>query len=132
MKSIQVQLTINLDETAIQALAEIIKPAIRQAIGLPTSESDEKSDARLRTSRAAIFGGESSHEGRGLLIDSKEAAHLLGVCEKTLWTLHNSGEMPPPIRFGRAVRFRLESLKKWVEAGCPDCRNRTEVSENGL
>jgi predicted DNA-binding transcriptional regulator AlpA len=33
--------------------------------------------------------------------------------------MHTAGEMPPPIRIGRAVRWSLEVLKKWVEAGCP-------------
>jgi excisionase family DNA binding protein len=53
------------------------------------------------------------------LIDSKQAAKLLKVSERTLWRMHHDGEMPPPIRIGRAVRWSLETLRKWVEEGVP-------------
>jgi excisionase family DNA binding protein len=119
MKTIQVQLAITLDETAAQSLAELLAPAIKQAIGLPASQFDQKREARLRASRHAHFGGQKPPEDQGLLIDIKEAAMLLKVSEKTLFTMHKTGQMPPPIRIGRAVRWSLEALRKWVEAGCP-------------
>lgn len=30
------------------------------------------------------------------------------------------GEMPRPIRKGRKVLWRLDEIRRWVEAGCPD------------
>lgn len=119
MKPIQLQLTITLDEIAAKSLAELLVPAIRQALGLPEGELDQGRDARLRASQNAIFGGSKPPTDQGLLIDSKQAAKLLRVCEKTLWTMHTTGDMPAPIRIGRAVRWSFEVLKKWTEAGCP-------------
>jgi hypothetical protein len=79
MKTIQVQLAITLDETAANSLAELLMPLIKQAMGLPASQFDQKRDARLRASQNAIFGGEKPPEEQSLLIDSKEAAKLLKV-----------------------------------------------------
>ena len=58
-------------------------------------------------------------ENKGLMIDTKAAAKLLNVCEKTLWTMWNTGRMPAPIRIGRAVRWGYDELRAWVAAGCP-------------
>jgi predicted DNA-binding transcriptional regulator AlpA len=33
--------------------------------------------------------------------------------------MYTDEAMPPPVRIGKAVRFSLDALKKWVEAGCP-------------
>src|SRR5206468_9872475 len=90
-----------------------------QATGSSASEADERRNARLRASQNAIFGREKPPDDQGLLIDSKEAARLLKVPQRTLWRMHTTSEMPPPIRIGRAARWSLEVLKKWVETGCP-------------
>jgi len=119
MKTVQVQLTITLDETATNTLAELLAPAIKQAIANSAIESDERKESRLRASQNAIFAGEKPPGDQGLLIDSKVAARLLKVSQRTLWRMHKTGEMPPPIRIGRAVRWSVEVLKKWVEEGCP-------------
>ena len=111
MKPIHVQLAITLDDDAIKTLADLLAPALRQAMELP--------EARLRASQHAHFGGQKPPEDKGLLIDSRQAAKLLKVSERTLWKMHTTGEMLAPIRIGRAVRWSLEALKKWIEAGCP-------------
>lgn len=118
MKTIQVRLTVTIDESVATTLAELLTPAIRQAIGISVSETDGRA-ARLKASQEALFGGEKPPDDQGLLIDSREAAKLLKVSPRTLWQRHSHGEMPPPIRIGRAVRWSLDVLKKWVEAGCP-------------
>ena len=48
------------------------------------------------------------------LIDSREAAAILGLSRRTLWTLYNRGEIPV-VRIGRAVRFDPADLRAWVE-----------------
>jgi excisionase family DNA binding protein len=118
MQTIQVQLAITLGDDAAKALAELLGPVLRQA-AVSANDADEGRNARLRASQNAIFGGEKPPDDQGLLIDSKEAAKLLKVSQRTLWRLQSSGEMPPPIRIGRAVRWSLETLKKWVEEACP-------------
>lgn len=118
MATIHLQLAVTLNDDAAKALAEVLGPAIRQATQSGT-EADAARQARVTASRHALFGGEVPPEDQGLLIDSRQAAKLLKVSERTLWRLHHDGEMPQPIRIGRAVRWSLEVLKRWVEAGCP-------------
>jgi excisionase family DNA binding protein len=117
MQTIQLQMAINLDENAARTLAELLAPAIKQAVGLAGGELDAKREARLRASQNALFGGEKPPEDKGLLIDTRQAAKLLRVSERTLLNMGKRGELPPPIRIGRAVRWSLAALQKWVDAG---------------
>jgi predicted DNA-binding transcriptional regulator AlpA len=124
MKTIQIQLSVTLDEGSVKSLAELLAPAIMQAVGLLASETEQKKDARLKVSRNAIFGGEKPPEDQSLLLDNKQAAKLLKISERTLWELSHTNRIPPPVRIGAAVRWSFDVLKKWVEAGCPanpDC-----------
>lgn len=118
MQTIQLQLTVTFAEESTNSLARILGPAIRQALGLSPEEIDERKEARMRASQNAIFGGRKPPEDQGLLIDSRQAAKLLKVSERTIFRMHTHGEMPQPIRIGIAKRWSLEALKKWVEAGC--------------
>lgn len=119
MKTIQMQVTFTLDEATENVLADLLALAIKQAVGADANETDDTKNAKLRASQRAIFAGAKPPEDQGLLINSKEAAKLLKVSPRTLWRMQTSGEMPAPIRLGRAVRWSAEVLKKWVEAGCP-------------
>jgi excisionase family DNA binding protein len=121
LQTIQVQLAITLGDDAAKALAELLGPALRQ-VAVPANVVDEARNSRLRASQNAIFGGQNPPDDQGLLIDTKQAAKLLKVSERTLMRMHTAGEIPPPIRIGRAVRWNLETLKKWVEEGCPASR----------
>jgi excisionase family DNA binding protein len=49
-----------------------------------------------------------------MLVTPREAARMLSVCEKTLWTLTKRGEIPV-IRIGRAVRYDPRDLIAWIE-----------------
>lgn len=118
MKTVQLQLAVTLGDDAAKSLAELLGPALKQAMQTGTEE-DARGQARLRASQHAIFGGEEPPDDQGLLIDSRQAAKLLNVSPRTLWRMQNDGEMPQPIRIGRAVRWSLKALKKWVDAGCP-------------
>jgi excisionase family DNA binding protein len=118
-KTIRLHLAITVDEDDLKAIAGILAPMLKQATGPPISQEDEKREARLRASQNAHFGGKKPPEDHGLLIDTKEAAKLLKVSAGTIFTMNKNGEMPPAIRIGRAVRWSLDTLNKWVEAGCP-------------
>jgi len=48
------------------------------------------------------------------LLTYAEAAKLLGICERTLWTLTSTGEIPC-VRIGRSVRFNPDDLQVWIE-----------------
>jgi excisionase family DNA binding protein len=57
-----------------------------------------------------------------LLVKAGEAARLLGISARLLWTLTNRGEIPC-VRLGCAVRYRVETLQRLVgrresKAGC--------------
>jgi len=110
--------TITLGDDAVKTLADVLAPTLQRA-RQSGFDADERKEARLRASQNAIFAGEKPPEDQGLLIDSRQAARLLKVSERMLWSMHNCGAMPKPIRIGRAVRWSLEGLKKWVDAGCP-------------
>ena len=114
MEPIQLQIGITLDENAVAALVTLMRKAFPD-----TTVLDEKREARFRASQHALFRGEKPPEDKGLLIDSRQAGKLLKVSDRTIWRMWNDGEMPQPIRIGRAVRWSYEELKAWVEAGCP-------------
>ncbi|MEN1704602.1 MAG: helix-turn-helix domain-containing protein [Planctomycetota bacterium] len=49
-----------------------------------------------------------------LLVSEREAAKLLAISPRTLWSLRQSGEIPC-IRIGRAVRYSVAELSAWVD-----------------
>ena len=49
-----------------------------------------------------------------LLLTPKEAAKALSVCERTLYELTKTGELPA-VRIGRAVRYDVGDLRAWIE-----------------
>jgi predicted DNA-binding transcriptional regulator AlpA len=53
-------------------------------------------------------------------IPAREAAALLGISERHLWTLDATGRVPRPVRLGRAVRWSSAELRDWLAAGGPD------------
>lgn len=50
-----------------------------------------------------------------ILVNEREAARLLGVCEKTLYNLRTEGRVPH-LRLGSRVLYSPDALKKWVES----------------
>jgi excisionase family DNA binding protein len=50
-----------------------------------------------------------------LLLDSHEAARLLAVSPRTLWSMTKRGVLPA-VRIGRAVRFDPADLRRFIEA----------------
>ena len=56
-----------------------------------------------------------------LLVPAPEAARLCGISEATWYRLKAAGKLPLPLRLGR-VLWRVEELRRWCAAGCPDQR----------
>ncbi|MBX9653849.1 helix-turn-helix domain-containing protein [bacterium] len=48
-----------------------------------------------------------------ILVSIKEAAYLLGICERSLWTLVQERQIPH-LRLGRRLLFSRDSLQSWV------------------
>ena len=49
-----------------------------------------------------------------LLLTPREAAKALSICEKTLYTLTKSGELPA-IKIGRAKRYSVDEINRWIK-----------------
>lgn len=49
-----------------------------------------------------------------LLLNEKEAAHLLNCCEKTVYTIRKQGKIPF-MRLGNAIRYSRADLIKFIE-----------------
>lgn len=48
-----------------------------------------------------------------IAVNPRQAASLLGISERTLWTLTKGGEIPH-FRIGRCVRYQVSALETWV------------------
>lgn len=48
-----------------------------------------------------------------LLVDAREAARLLSISERTLWTLTNQGSIKAT-KIGRAVRYSVAALEAFI------------------
>lgn len=50
------------------------------------------------------------------LVDTKEAADMLGMAPGTLLNQRCRGEGPPFVRMGRTIRYRVAELEEYVTA----------------
>ena len=48
-----------------------------------------------------------------LALRPREAAKALGIGERLLWTLTNSGKIPH-VRLGRAIVYPVDQLREWL------------------
>jgi len=55
----------------------------------------------------------AAEHAQPLLLREREAARLLGVSPRTLWTLAHSGDLPC-VRFGRSKRYSLAALQRFI------------------
>lgn len=100
-------------------LGIIVSPeAIEQISGL-LAKPQTPEQKRLENSRRAIYAGEDPPEDEALLLNSREVAKLLTVSDRTVYAMQKSGEMPKPVRIGRAVRWGRTEIMAWVDEGCP-------------
>lgn len=69
-------------------------------------------------------------ESERLALPAKDAAGLLGISRAQWWKLHSAGKVPMPVRLGtKAPRWRVEELRQWLAAGCPDRQTWQRVPE---
>jgi excisionase family DNA binding protein len=69
------------------------------------SRSAQKDNAMIRTNEP--------HKTLTPLLTVREAADVLRVSERTLWTLTHSGELRA-VRVGRSVRYDQSDLASWI------------------
>lgn len=61
----------------------------------------------------------ATHEISSVLVSSNQAAKYLGVSRAHFYRMHNTGRIPLPVRLGGCVRWRVDELSAWFEAGMP-------------
>jgi predicted DNA-binding transcriptional regulator AlpA len=57
-----------------------------------------------------------------LLLSAEDLARELKISIRSVWRRDSAGQIPPPVRIGRCVRWRSEDIRTWLDAGCPDRR----------
>lgn len=61
-----------------------------------------------------------------LLLTARKAATMCGKSIRTWRTWDAAGFIPQPVRIGRSTFWRVDELKEWIAAGCPN-RSAWEV-----
>ena len=54
-----------------------------------------------------------------LLVSVEELARLLQISKRTISRDRLTGDVPPPVRVGKLVRWRLDIIVAWIADGCP-------------
>jgi hypothetical protein len=58
-----------------------------------------------------------------LAVTAEELAEMLRVSLRHVRRQEASGKLPPPVRIGRSLRYRVTGpfgVRAWLDAGCPD------------
>jgi predicted DNA-binding transcriptional regulator AlpA len=54
-----------------------------------------------------------------VLIGKQQAARMCGLSRSTWDTYRAAGWVPDGVRIGNVLRWRVDALREWIEAGCP-------------
>lgn len=60
-----------------------------------------------------IWNQSASRNPERLTVNRREAAAMLGISERLLWTRTNAGEIPH-VRIGSRVLYPVDELKQWL------------------
>jgi len=55
-----------------------------------------------------------------LLLSARDLAAMLRLGLRTVRSMDAAGKLPAPMRIGGSVRWRLDELRAWLDAGAPD------------
>ncbi len=61
--------------------------------------------------------------GSAELLPIGQVAKMVAVSRRTISRLADAGKLPPPLRIGGSLRWRLADVRQWIAAGCPAARN---------
>jgi len=53
------------------------------------------------------------------MLTGDDVAGLLRCSRRTVYRLANAGKIPAPIRLGGLARWPRETVRAWIDAGCP-------------
>jgi predicted DNA-binding transcriptional regulator AlpA len=54
-----------------------------------------------------------------LLLTAQQSAAACGKSVRTWRSWQSLGLIPAPVRVGKAVLWRADELRRWIDAGCP-------------
>jgi excisionase family DNA binding protein len=66
------------------------------------------------TAKHTMNHGPGAEVPAPLLVTPREAAALLSISERTLWSMTKTGEISV-VRIGRTVRYDPHDLRRWIE-----------------
>ena len=79
----------------------------------------------------ALGPQQTTHEPQPLAVSAKQLAGMLDLSVRTIRTMDAAGKLPRGIRIGRSVRWPVDELRAWLDAGCPDRASWEAISRNG-
>ncbi len=65
-----------------------------------------------------------------LLVGRQGSANICSVSSRTWDRLTSSGKNPRAVRLGGRPMWRVDELRAWVAAGCPDRRTWEVISKS--
>lgn len=57
------------------------------------------------------------------LLPIGQLAEMVALSRRTIRRLVDAGKLPPPLRVGGSLRWRLGDVRQWIAAGCPATRS---------
>ena len=60
--------------------------------------------------------------GDALLTSARVAGSMCGRSEASWWRDRAADRIPAPVKLGGRTLWRVEEIRRWVEAGCPPRR----------
>ena len=69
---------------------------------------------------APVEKPDASRSALPILVNSLEAAAMLGIKRTQWYTLKTSAKLPAPVKLGRRDFWVREELLQWVASGCPN------------
>ena len=84
-------------------------------------------------SKSTIAPGlqQTTGELQPLAVSAKQLARMLDLSVRTIRTMDAAGKLPRGVRIGRSVRWPVDELRDWLDAGCPDRRAWETIRANG-
>ena len=53
------------------------------------------------------------------MLTIRDVTRKLKCSARTVYRLRNRGQMPQPIMLGKLVRWKIETIERWIAEGCP-------------
>jgi hypothetical protein len=66
-----------------------------------------------------------------LCVRPKEAARLIGVSPRKFATMRSCGQLPPVIKVGGCLLYRVQDLQLWLSLDCPSIEKFIELKGTG-